>query len=509
MATLRVKHVALRFFGLFRKVLIVDEVHAYDPYQTALLKQLLRAHAGMGGAAILLSATLPNATRRDLTCAFAEGFQETRRSPTPTPGFGQRSNTPASLQWPATATSYPCLTHLGSDGQAREMAIPQLPGLLRRYEVAYHTSVDDATDRIIEFARAGHCVAWVRNTVSEAVRAYDNIRARLSEGDTSIRLGLFHARFAFIDRIGIENEVLAAFGKDSTSVQRCGRILIATQVIEQSLDLCFDELFTDIAPIDLIIQRAGRLRRHPRSLNGDRLGSGPDQRGPLVLNVVGPARDVIPEDSNWLKRFSPGTALVYPHHGQIWKTAKVLGDLLDLVASPREAIEEVYAESGWPQVFDRMADKVEGAAYADAALAGRYTAPILREFVRDAGWSSEERAPTRLGDETIELALAKVRDGQIGPYSSAGESETARWAFSTLRVRKAWGTQRRALQSPELESQAAVLDESPHLAFKVLGVIDSGSAEIYLDFDDASQSRTRKTGTTLVYDATRGLARIT
>ena len=465
MATLRVKHVALRFFGLFRKILIVDEVHAYDPYQTALLKQLLRAHAGTGGSAILLSATLPNAVRRALSEAFASGFHDTRRAPAPTPGFGQYSPPAPALAWPAATPPYPCLTHIAADGQPREMAIPQLPGLLRRYEIAYHTSAESVAERIVELARSGRCVAWVRNTVQEAISAYDDLRARLSEGDATITLDLFHARFAFIDRIRIENDVLKTFGKRSTGAQRRGRILIATQVIEQSLDLCFDEMFTDIAPIDLIIQRAGRLRRHTRDVNGDRIESGADQRGPLVLNVVGPPRDAMPEDANWLKRFSPGAALVYPDHGRIWKTAKVLGDALDLVVDPRGAIEAVYADGDWPLVFDRIAGKVEGAAYADAALAGRYTAPILHAFIRDAGWSSEERAPTRLGDETVELALAKVRDGRVVPYSDAGETEAARWAFSTLRIRSSWGTRRRTLVAPELEEQAASLQGSPNLAF--------------------------------------------
>jgi len=117
---------------------------------------------------------------------------------------------------------------------------------------------------ITQVLAAGRCVCWVRNTVADALQAYARFQPRMPEEN----LLLFHARFALRDRLDMEERVLASFGKASTPTQRAGRLLIATQVVEQSLDVDFDLLVTDLAPIDRVIQRAGRLRRHRRTADG-------------------------------------------------------------------------------------------------------------------------------------------------------------------------------------------------------------------------------------------------
>lgn len=132
----------------------------------------------------------------------------------------------------------------------------------------------------------GQCICWIRNTVDDALDTYQQL---LHEGivpDQDILL--FHSRFAFTDRIAIENKTLNWFGNNAPVSERRGKVLIATQVVEQSLDLDFDWMITDLAPIDLLIQRAGRLQRHIRDAHGQRKSTLPDGRQPPVLHILAP-----------------------------------------------------------------------------------------------------------------------------------------------------------------------------------------------------------------------------
>lgn len=106
---------------------------------------------------------------------------------------------------------------------------------------------------------------WIRNSVDDAIRIYRQLQ--LSKVVVTENLLLFHSRFAFYDRQRIESQTLNLFGKQS-GAQRAGKVIIATQVIEQSLDIDCDEMISDLAPVDLLIQRAGRLQRHIRDRNG-------------------------------------------------------------------------------------------------------------------------------------------------------------------------------------------------------------------------------------------------
>ncbi len=123
----------------------------------------------------------------------------------------------------------------------------------------------------------GNCIAWIRNSVDDAIRIYRQLQ--LSKVVATENLLLFHSRFAFHDRQRIESQTLNLFGKQS-GAQRAGKVIIATQVIEQSLDIDCDEMISDLAPVDLLIQRAGRLQRHIRDRNGlvKRLGRMSERR---------------------------------------------------------------------------------------------------------------------------------------------------------------------------------------------------------------------------------------
>ena len=220
LAALPIRHAALRLLGLSRRVLIVDEVHAYHPYMRAELCGLLRFQAALGGSAILLSATLPQAMKRDL----AEAFQ-----------CGGR----ASL----VALAYPLATLVGA-GRMTEHAVAVRAEAVRRLPVRRLETVEQAAEAVRAASATGAAVAWIRNTVDDAILAHAMLR------DCGPATLLFHARFALCDRAPLEQEVLRRFGRNSAG--RSG-IVVATQVIEQSLDLDFDLIVTDLAPIDLLI----------------------------------------------------------------------------------------------------------------------------------------------------------------------------------------------------------------------------------------------------------------
>ena len=265
LAVLPARHQSLRLLGLGRKVLLVDEVHAYDSYMQKLLDALLEMHARQGGSVILLSATLPQTMRENLVEAFHCGLGDE------TPEI--RSDAyPLATHSP---TAGECEKHIDTREEAkRTVMVKQLDA---EYAIAEH---------IHQAVSNGQCVCWIRNTVKAARESHRTLAQ--SQWMNKNHLHLFHSRFAMVDRIKIEEKTLKRFGDESNHEDRKGQVLIATQVVEQSLDLDFDVLITDLAPIDLIIQRAGRLRRHIRDAQGNRIRdvNTKDQRGSAILYLV-------------------------------------------------------------------------------------------------------------------------------------------------------------------------------------------------------------------------------
>jgi CRISPR-associated endonuclease/helicase Cas3 len=221
MAVLPTRHAPLRLLGLSRRVLIIDEAHAYDAYMTKELHGLLAFQAALGGSAIVLSATLTTKQRGELQAAFLGGL---------------------GAQVPADdATAYPLTTVASRAGVAAQPCLIA-PGLSRRVTVERVPDRDTAVTAITAAVGAGATVAWVRNAVDDAIEALEELRA------AGLDAMLFHARFAMGDRQDIEAKVLSLFGRNGSRQERRGRVLVATQVVEQSLDLDFDLMVTDLAP---------------------------------------------------------------------------------------------------------------------------------------------------------------------------------------------------------------------------------------------------------------------
>jgi len=412
LAVLKSRHQSLRLLGLLGKVLIVDEVHASDAYMHRLLCELLRLHSSAGGRAILLSATLPSRMRQDLIRAWSSTVENERGS----------------------AAAYPLLTSVCNDGIVNQ-AVATRATVQRRLNTKLIHDESEVLDWLLQKVVAGHCVAWIRNTVDDAIRAWQSVTDALGED----RVTLFHARFALGDRLDIEKHVLATFGEKSHASSRAGKVVIATQVIEQSLDLDFDEMVTDLAPIDLLIQRAGRLRRHVRDQEGNRLDHViEDQRGAATLHILTPP-PVLDADSQWIKKLLPGTGAVYPDHARLWLSAKILTESssIQIPEQLRDVIEYVYGDDVHSKVPTGLIDSVlraEGQAGADASLA-RMNAISRSEGYRHSGseWWDESRTPTRLGEPTVSIRLAKWDGTSLSPWRN---DQPHPWAWSEVRIRE-------------------------------------------------------------------------
>ena len=417
LGALQSKHQSLRLLGLVRKVLVIDEVHACDAYMQRTLEILLRFHARAGGSAILLSATLPERMKAALLKAFATGCQ-------------QREPQLISQAYPL-ATSWAA----SSPNALAEAPIDTRADVRRSVQVHYETDIDAVILKIVTALDAGHCVAWIRNTVADALDARVALAARVAPE----RITLFHARFALGDRLDIEELVLATFGPGSGPAERAGRLLIATQVAEQSLDVDFDLVVSDLAPIDRVIQRAGRLRRHVRDAHGKRLNQpgATDQRGEPCLWVLGPTWTATPP-ANWFKQMFPKAAGVYPHHGQLWLTANALrSGHFNMPDDARSLVETVFAdEDDLPKDLQGNANQAEGKAYGDASLADMNSVKLAKGYVRDGiEWSADTVTPSRLGEDTIDVLLGRWHGDQLRPWRDDKPPRHA-WVYSTVRVAK-------------------------------------------------------------------------
>lgn len=383
----------LRHFGLSSKVLIVDEVHEIgQPYMAEVLEQVLRLHRGAGGSAILLTATLPLELRKRLLAIYD----------------GKAEN-----------SLYPALSL--SSG-ASKTDLPQSTGARGPVQVKRLGSMAEAVALLADCARHGAACAWVRNAVDDAIAAVLALR------EAGIVAELLHARFALTDRKRIEDAALGRFGKDGQG--REGRVLVSTQVIESSLDLDFDVMVSDLAPMAALVQRAGRLWRH--------MALRPQSSRPIptpVLHVVSPDPAQV-TDAQWLNGVLDRGAFVYPHDLQ-WRTADHLFRVGEIVAPSglRSLIEAVHGE-GLPSVPEPL-QQAEIERWGQAAAQGAHaTQNMIRldEGYRSGGQAADDADyPTRLGIPQRVLRLARRGAGGLTPWAEGRDG----WALSEVTASRA------------------------------------------------------------------------
>lgn len=269
LSVMQTRHFFVRLLGLSHKTVIFDEVHAYDTYMSTLFERLLTWLRAIGTSVVILTATLPAETRQRLLQAYAGSNVSLPEIRYPLISWAQ----PGKAGWQP-------VIHTGS---SRNITLT-------------HLERDEAhlVDQLRTLLVDGGCAAVICNTVGRAQHIYSMLRdaGPVSDGN----LILFHARFPFGQRQEVERQVLSLFGKNGPRPARA--IVVATQVIEQSLDLDFDVMFSDMAPVDLLIQRAGRLHRH--------------QRAGRPASLTTPTLHMIcPPEENGLPRFDRADTYLY------------------------------------------------------------------------------------------------------------------------------------------------------------------------------------------------------
>lgn len=415
LAILPARYQSLRFFGLNSKVLVVDEVHAYDPYMTHLLNYLLEGHAQAGGSAILLSATLPKKLREGFVAAWKKGLSVEAQNDS----------------FDLNEDAYPLVTSVSSQG-VEEFSVEAWESVKRQVGCALIHQEDEIFSLIKKTVERGQCFCWIRNTIKDANEAYEKLKK--ADWIKPERLTLFHARFALKDRLAKQDRVLNTFGKKSGGDVRFGQVLIATQIVEQSLDLDFDVMLSDLAPIDLLIQRMGRLQRHPRDATGF-LSDREEVRKKPVFYVYGPQFTQEPKVS-WYKEVFKGASYVYPDVGRLWLTQGLLKNHpeIKIPEDCRALIEGVYGDEAVeiPASLIDPSDKAWSQRSTERELA-RLSKLRLEEgysFASQRAWEEEAKVATRLAEDQRRCYLVLEEEGSLKPLYK----EKFAWDLSSVKV---------------------------------------------------------------------------
>jgi CRISPR-associated endonuclease/helicase Cas3 len=421
LAALQAKWAHFRAAALSRALLVIDEVHASDAYMARVIERLLRDHLAIGGHALLMSATLGAAARRRwLTGAAPPSAAEAAAADYP------------SVSWAEGGRER--LSRLDHDGREKAVAVATAPEIGQPEAVAA---------RVLGQARAGARVLVIRNTVSLAIETVRAIEALDPEAPLLTVDGVrapHHGRFAAEDRLALDAAVEAALGKTS----RDPVIVVGTQTLEQSLDIDADALVTDLCPVDVLLQRIGRLHRHARTRP-----PGFEPAGCLVLTpeALAPGQGL----ARWgLGPFDQGggiyesivaleaTRRLMAAAG-LWRIPADNRRLVEAATHP-ETLTALAAALG--EDWERAHGDLEG--YLSARRGQASLGLVRRDEPFDGRielFADDERIRTRLGEER---AIVSLPTGTVGPFGR----EVTRIALPAhfLRGFEDWD----ALESPDI-----------------------------------------------------------
>jgi CRISPR-associated endonuclease/helicase Cas3 len=434
---LPVRHNFVRMWGLANRVVVFDEIHAYDAYTGALLVHLLRWLLALGSSVILLSATLPPSFRKALAKAVGGKLPEQEKA------------------YPRLSVFCPggevTQKHFKADPERRltiklQGISPELPSIRSALE-----------ERL---ANGGMGLALV-NTVQRAQDLYQlfpegepleregqRIGKRLADG---MEVYLFHARFPAERRQKREDHALETFMEPGN---RSGRkILIATQVAEQSLDLDFDLIATDLAPIDLVLQRAGRLWRHARK---------PRPVAEPILLIAGLAGGEPPSFGKplwWGAVYREDILLrtwILLRTKQSLRLPDEIDTLVQAVYEEQVDVPEFLRERLEKSLVVEEGEVIAHRGQANQAIIG---------FPDDASWNDPARfvlydeddprahrtlvAKTRLGEDSI-VVIPLLPDDEFSPRATPDFDHAKRWFLRAVSIsRKSVVNKLRALGAPE------------------------------------------------------------
>ena len=395
---MRSPHLAMRHLGLSRKVVIVDEVHSYSTYMNVYLDRVLTWLAAYGVPVVLLSATLSEARCTAMVDAYRRGLRLAAGERVPRRPDSQVVHAP-----------FPCLVTASAQ---RTEVIPTASG--RRSTARIERLGRDDLVPLLEGALAdGGCALIVRNTVRRAQETYELLRERFGED-----VGLNHSRFTVGDRLAKDKDLLDRFGPPRASRRRPHRaIVVATQVVEQSLDVDFDLLVTDLAPIDLVLQRMGRLHRHER---------------PRPPRLAEPTCwiDWLPSPASSEPSLEPGAKTIYGEQDMLMSAAALdrvingsgavtvpddVHDLIEAVYGPDAPVPPLWraalarARETYETVSRAKQDAAQGFLLREPDRAGKRAS--LVDWLHTTASDSEEegRAQVRDGEDSLEVILLELR----------------------------------------------------------------------------------------------------
>lgn len=372
-ATLNVKHHFVRLWGLANRVVVLDEVHAYDTYTSGLIEALLRWLKAMNCSVVLMSATLP-AKRR---AAFLQAWGLTGEP---------------DIEYPRVLMSRGDQV-VGEHAACRPMKPILLASVTEELEALAGVALE---------ALSSGCGAVIVNTVQRAQDLYSLLKSRV-DGDTELLL--FHARYPADERSEREKRVLTCFGRGKGADRPPRALLIATQVVEQSLDIDFDFMLTDLAPVDLLLQRAGRLHRHERER--------PEAHREPRLIVAGFQRDREPELKQTAWGFVYDPYLLYRTWGiagkeATWQLPEDIDRLVQAVYAHDAFEEEERAEfvkkldfalgQHLATVQEQRQRAINVALDSEAEPQNAYT---NKPRANEEGEGEGLRVVTRLGDDSL------------------------------------------------------------------------------------------------------------
>lgn len=394
MAVLNVKYGILRLLGLSGKVLVIDEIHAYDTYMQTIIERLLSWCRALSVPVILLSATLPQGKKQSLISAYmGKNACESNMS---------------------FSSDYPLITYIGDDNTVKQEPVGEV--FMRRcFAIETRPYYDDAectAELAISLTASGGCICVLVNTVKKAQRVYSYLLDKCAQTD----LMLFHARFPTGTRQEIEKKCTSTFGKEQQNRPKAA-ILVATQVMEQSIDADFDAMITDLAPIDLLLQRMGRVHRFENTHRPT------DKEIPKIY--------ILTSDSGYAKQsvYSPF----------VMERTESLIQSKEAIRTPdqiRECVEQVYSEEipDEKEQFQLWAKQQFKAQLESATAEGvlmdepddEY--PTLSDKMPDMMFEDDETsllaAKTRLGEESTRIIL--LSSDELSVLSEYPDKQTAR-----------------------------------------------------------------------------------
>lgn len=412
MCALKSKHVMLRHLGLASKVVVLDEIHAADHYMQVYLHRALEWCGAHGVPVIACSATLPPVQR----AALLESF---RRGRCIAQGMsGSKIKKLPSLQ--ETSLAFPLICTV-SDAEMRRYT-PAASGRCSRTTLEIiGDDVDALAERILSEIHDGGCVAIIRNTVKRACELYERLVADPGLGEDNVRL--LHSRFIASDRRELERQLLKKLGPKGDRPERL--VVVATQVIEQSLDIDVDLMVSDLAPIDLLVQRIGRLHRH----NRDNRPAGLQEARLLITGMSDPGNWSTPPEidrgscaiygeSTLLRTLATLYALIFSRSKPVLRSPEDVPSLVAMAYA--ESLEDVPPPaSAWSDPMtiadeNMHTEKAQKKSSACGFLAPPPTTMALRHW-SDVLTAEEVHGRPQVRDIQDSIEVIVIRERQQGP----------------------------------------------------------------------------------------------